>query len=289
MKNPLLPGWIAEHLFTYDPAQVSSEQFESLRNRLAQFRTETPLVSIVIPAYNEEASLLNTLSSLASQRLTMPTELLVVNNNSSDRTQAFLDQCGVRSVLETQPGVAYARQAGLLAARGQFVANADSDCLYPPDWVNAITSPLQKSAIACTYGLYSFLPHQNTSRFALACYERVSHTLNFARSFNKPYLNVYGFNFAFRRDDALAIGGYALDSGPVGSVAELVEAGKTPPPPSARRGEDGWMALSLREQGKGGIHRVTDSRAHVWTSARRLLAHGSLGKAFMDRIRRTLS
>jgi hypothetical protein len=286
--NLLLPNWIVGHQFTHDPTSLSSARIQELRDRLARFRVSNPDISIVIPAYNEEAGIISTLSSLAEQYSKQRIELIVVNNNSSDRTQELLDLCGVRSIMEKRPGVAYARQAGLEAAQGRFVANADADCLYPAGWVEAITNRLRQPSIACTYGLYSFLPHQNTSRLTLACYERVSHTLNLVRSFSKPYLNVYGFNFAFRRDDALSIGGYALDSGPVGSVAELVAAGKTPPAPSARRGEDGWMALSLREQGKGSIYRVTDSNAHAWTSARRLLAHGSLKDAFMARVKKTV-
>lgn len=288
MNNLLLPAWLSEHQFTYDPAHVPSDQLDKLRAKLARYQVKNPVVSIVIPAYNEEARLLNTLSSLASQSIDQPTELIVVNNNSSDRTQELLDRCGVQSLLERQPGVAYARQTGLDKARGAFIANADADCLYPPGWAAAITKPLQQSSIACTYGLYSFLPTQQASRLALACYERVSHTINFMRSFKKPYLNVYGFNFAFRRADAQAIGGFALDSGWVGSIDELVAAGAELQP-DARRCEDGWMALSLLEQGKGSICRVTAAQAHVWTSPRRLLAQGSLAQAFTDRVKRTMN
>lgn len=286
MTSFLLPDWLAEHQFAYDPANPSLTLIAGVRDRLSRFHAPEPEISIVIPAYNEEANLLNTLSSLANQVLTCRAELIVVNNNSSDRTQELLDLCGVKSVIERRPGVAYARQTGLELARGRFVANADADCLYPPDWAEAIVNPLRRPMVACTYGLYSFLPTQNTSRIALECYEKMSHTVNLLRSFNKPYLNVYGFNFAFRRDDALAIGGFSLDTGTVGSVAELVSAGQAPP--VASRCEDGWMALSLMEQGKGSICRVTNPKAHVWTSARRLVAHGSLGDAFADRVNRTV-
>ncbi|WP_080239159.1 glycosyltransferase family 2 protein [Spirosoma rigui] len=286
MTNFLLPNWIAEHQFTYDPANPPQTLVRELRGRLSRFRSLDPEISIVIPAYNEEANLLNTLSSLAGQLSACRIELIVVNNNSSDRTQELLDQCGVKSVTERQPGVAYARQAGLNAARGWFVANADADCLYPPGWVDAIVNPLRQPTVACTYGLYSFIPNEQASRIMLECYEQVSHTLNFIRSRSEPYLNVYGFNFAFRRDDALAIGGFALDSGPVGSVAELVAEGKMPA--VSKKGEDGWMALSLMREGKGTICRVTSTKAHVWTSVRRLVAHGSLGDAFTDRLNRTV-
>lgn len=287
MTNFTLPNWLTGHLASYDPHNIPAKRLEELRARLSQFQVDKPEISIVIPAYNEEANLLKTLSSLADQTLSHPTELLVVNNNSSDRTQELLDQCGVRSITESHPGVAYARQAGLMAARGRILANADADCLYPAGWVETITAPLRNPAAACTYGLYSFLPGPHTSRVSLELYEKLSHTANLLRSADKPYLNVYGFNFAFRREDALAVGGYLLDSGREGSLAELTAAGKTPPP--SGRCEDGWMALTLEEQGKGGIVRVTDPSAHVWTSDRRLIADGSLGKALTNRLKLELN
>ncbi|RRB01242.1 glycosyltransferase family 2 protein [Larkinella rosea] len=278
----MLPGWLSKHTFTYQADNVSEQRIYDLRSRLARFQVDDPEISIVIPAYNEEANILNTLSSLADQKVSVPTEILVVNNNSSDRTQELLDRCGVRSILEKQPGVAYARQAGLMAARGRIHANADADCLYPAGWAEALTAPLNTPDIACTYGLYSFLPGPKSSRLALACYEVAAQLISWVRNRNKAYLNVYGFNFAFRRADALAIGGFELDSGREGSVAELIAAG-TPPPPTGRC-EDGLMSLSLQQQGKGATFRVTDPKARVWTSDRRLVADGNLGKAFMVRV-----
>lgn len=286
MSNLLLPDWLSKHSFAYRPDNVAAGQLHDLRTRLAQFRMDKPEISIVIPAYNEEANLLHTLSSLADQKLHRPTELLVVNNNSADRTQELLDKCGVRSIIERRPGVAFARQAGLEAARGIYMANADADCLYPSGWVEAITKPLQNPDIACTYGLYSFLPSQNSSRLALLGYEKTAQLINRIRNRNKEFMNVYGFNFAFRRADALAVGGFALDSGREGSVAELVAAGIKPPP--SGKCEDGWMSLSLQQEGKGRTFRVTDPAARVWTSDRRLLADGSLGKAFTTRIRQAI-
>ncbi|GAB3255331.1 glycosyltransferase family 2 protein [Larkinella harenae] len=286
MSSSLVPHWIDKHTFAYNPSNVASGQLHDLRTRLAQFDVDKPQLSIVIPAYNEEANLLHTLSSLADQKLQRPTELLVVNNNSSDRTQELLDKCGVRSIIERRPGVAFARQAGLEAARGMYMANADADCLYPPGWVETLMKPLKEPEIACTYGLYSFLPSPNSSRLALMLYEQIAQLTNSIRNRDKEYLNVYGFNFAFRRADALAVGGFALDSGREGSVAELVAAGIKPPP--SGKCEDGWMALTLQEQGKGRTLRITDPAARVWTSDRRLLADGSLSKAFTTRVRQAI-
>lgn len=283
MSRLLVPAWVANHKSVTGDA-VSCE---TLRPKLARFRSDAPVVSIVIPAYNEEQTLLQTLSSLAGQQTRFATELIVANNNSSDRTQEILDACGVQSLFVRKQGVAYARQAGLEAAKGQFIANADADCLYPVGWVDAITGPLHRPDVSCTYGLYSFIPSAHSSRLALELFETVSHTANWLRGLNKAYLNVYGFNFAFRKDDAVSVGGFALDTGREGSLAEMTAGGNIPPP--SGRCEDGWMALSLLQEGKGSICRVTDANAHVWTSDRRLIADGSLGKAFTNRVRQYLN
>ncbi|MBC8152891.1 MAG: glycosyltransferase [Bacteroidetes bacterium] len=279
MSRLIVPNWVARHR-TLPGNRASCAR---LRPKLAKFRSDAPVVSIVIPAYNEEQTLLQTLSSLADQQTQVPTELIVANNNSSDRTQEILDACGVKSLFVRTQGVAHARQAGLEAAKGQLVASADADCLYPTGWVDAITRPLLRPSVSCTYGLYSFIPSEHSSRLALELYETLSHTANWLRNINKAYLNVYGFNFAFRRGDAIDVGGFALDTGREGSLAELAAEGKLPPP--SGRCEDGWMALSLVQAGKGTICRVTDADAHVWTSDRRLIADGSLGKAFTNRLR----
>lgn len=281
MKNFLLPHWLIKHLVPNQPGNAQTAFIEDIRARLSKFRSDTPDISIIIPAYNEEANILTMLSSLGDQKTSQSVEILVVNNNSVDRTQELLDSCGVRSILERQPGVAYARQAGLLAARGRIIANADSDCLYPEGWVEAITAPLKNPEIACSYGLYSFLPSAQTSRWSLALYEKAAHLLNRVRNRHRSYLNVYGFNFAFRRADALAVGGFETDSGREGSVAEIMATGA--PPPESGRCEDGLMALALQKEGKGKTYRVTDSAARAWTSDRRLVAEGSLLKAFTKR------
>nr|WP_293835722.1 glycosyltransferase [uncultured Arsenicibacter sp.] len=281
-----LPDWLRKHLYPYNPANLPQDRIEAIRKKITEQQTGQPDVSIVVPAYNEEANLLHTLSSLASQQTTYSVELLVVNNNSVDRTQEILDRCGVRSVLEKRPGVAYARQAGLEAARGRFMANADADCIYPAGWVEAMIRPLEKPDVACTYGLYSFLPSGHSSRLALMAYEKAAHLVNAIRNRNRAYLNVYGFNFAFRRADALAVGGFELNSGREGSVAELIAGGEAPP--DSGRCEDGLMAMALEEQKKGRILRIARPAVRVWTSDRRLVADGSLAQAFTRRVRKSL-
>jgi glycosyltransferase involved in cell wall biosynthesis len=274
MSRFFLPDWVRRQPeFWLDAHRLDEVRVERLRQQLTRFRPgrTRPAVSIVIPAYNEERTLLQTLASLAAQRTRQPTELLVANNNSRDRTQELLDRCGVRSLFVREQGVAFARQEGLEAARGEFVANADSDCLYPPGWVDALTQPLRHLAVSCTYGSYSFLPGQS-SRLSLGLYELASERAAALRRPDREFINVLGYNFAFRRADALAVGGFNTESGHRGSVA------------ATGRCEDGWMALSLLEKGR--IQWISSPDARVWTSPRRLEADGSLQRAFLRRARR---
>lgn len=244
-----------------------------LRRKLDRFQVADPEVSIVVPAYNEERTIVRLLHSLANQRTRYRAELIVVNNNSTDRTQELLDQYGVRSVFVSTQGVAYARQAGLEAARGTYVANADADSLYPPTWLDALLFPLHDAGVSCTYGTYSFVPGPTTSPFQLALYERSSRLAALLRSHYREYTNVLGFNFAFRRSDALAVGGYNLNTGYQG--ASMQENNQC---------EDGWMALCLLQKGR--LCRVSSPKARARTSDRRLLVNGGPRQVFMKRLRR---
>lgn len=249
------------------------DAFSALRKKLLRFQVDDPEVSIVIPAFNEEKTLERLLQSMAGQVTQYRTELIVANNNSSDRTQQLLDRYGVRSIFVRKQGVAHARQAGLQAARGIYIANADADTVYPPTWLDALVSPLENPQVSCTYGTYSFIPSANTSPLQLALYERASRLAAQLRSRDREPTNVLGFNFAFRRADALAVGGFNLNAGHQGTVNH-----KSGPC------EDGWMALCLSDRGR--LHRVSSTKARVRTSDRRLLESGGLGQAFRMRLKR---
>ncbi len=100
----------------------------------------TPRYSVVIPAFNEEASIDSCLDSLAAQDFDGPVEWVVVDNNSTDRTGAIARARGAVVVHEACPGVIWARQAGLAAATGAYIITTDADTTFPPNWLGAIDS-----------------------------------------------------------------------------------------------------------------------------------------------------
>lgn len=95
-----------------------------------------PLVSVVVPAFNAEATLEATLQSVAAQdyrRL----EILVVDDGSTDGSAAIAERfCAAepraRLLRKENGGVASARNYGIVRARGEFVAPIDADDLWHP-------------------------------------------------------------------------------------------------------------------------------------------------------------
>ena len=99
-------------------------------------------LSFVIPAYNEEAYLPACLESILAQitpELKDVTEIIVVNNASTDRTREIaLRYPGVRVVDEPRKGLTFARQAGFAASTGELIANIDSDSRLTPGWLDKV-------------------------------------------------------------------------------------------------------------------------------------------------------
>ncbi|MEJ2448762.1 MAG: glycosyltransferase family 2 protein, partial [Anaerolineales bacterium] len=82
---------------------------------------QQPFLSIVIPAYNEESRLPETLSQVADFIASQPyeTEVLIVNNNSTDRTEEIIQDYSSRvsqmkGLFEPQPGKGAAVRCGML-------------------------------------------------------------------------------------------------------------------------------------------------------------------------------
>lgn len=105
-------------------------------------------ITVVIPTYNGAERLPKVLEKLRSQRHTdaIAWDILVVDNNSSDQTQTVLqkqqsgwDQAiALRSCFEERQGLAYARQRGMQASEGEWVAFVDDDNWPEDDWIAAV-------------------------------------------------------------------------------------------------------------------------------------------------------
>lgn len=96
-----------------------------------------PLVSVVVPAFNAEATIGETLRSARSQTYGN-LEIIVVDDGSTDSTCALVrlqaeEDGRVRLIRQQNAGVAAARNAGAAAASGDFLAPLDADDIWYPD------------------------------------------------------------------------------------------------------------------------------------------------------------
>ena len=100
--------------------------------------------SVVVPCYNEEVYLPATLASLAAQDFNGSYEVIVVDNNCTDKTVEIAKKFGVKVVSESNAGVCFARQAGFKAAKGEIVISTDADTVFDHDWLTKIDRKFKK-------------------------------------------------------------------------------------------------------------------------------------------------
>ena len=102
-------------------------------------------VSVVVPAHDAEATLGQCLRALASQSLPADQyELIVVDDGSTDGTVDVARGFDITLVQQSRRGAPAARNAGLQAARAEWVAFTDADCLPTRSWLRALHDAVSK-------------------------------------------------------------------------------------------------------------------------------------------------
>ena len=200
-----------------------------------------PRITVVLPAYNEENFIGATLKSLVNQTY-KNFELIVVDNNSTDRTAEVAEKYGACVIVEKQKGVAKARNAGFSAARARIIASTDSDSIVPQNWVERIVTEFEKDDSLVAFGglsnLYSGpVSARAAGRYLFKAFWVIDKILSGG-------WNLSGFNMAVQKDAFLAIGGFNT---------------------SLTMGEDIDLAKRLREVGKVYV----DANFIVFVSGRR--------------------
>jgi cellulose synthase/poly-beta-1,6-N-acetylglucosamine synthase-like glycosyltransferase len=95
MRPISIPANIQKH---NQSKEVLQSGIAAIRAQLQKLYSPTPEVSIVIPAYNEAENILKTLSSLAASTTRKSVEIIVVNNNSKDETEALSTSAGATCI-----------------------------------------------------------------------------------------------------------------------------------------------------------------------------------------------
>ena len=108
-------------------------------------------VSIVIAAFNEEEFLGKCLDALAHQSI-KPFEIIVVDNNSTDKTADIARHKGARIITERKQGASHARNTGFDFASGEVILRTDADTIVPHDWIEKMTTHFKDPSVGIVCG-----------------------------------------------------------------------------------------------------------------------------------------
>lgn len=175
-----------------------------------------PVISVIIPAYNEEKYIADCLRSIVSQRSSVGFEVIVVDNNSTDNTEKIARQFAVRVVRQLRQGRAFARQAGVSAAKGVLLVFTEADCQAPVDWVERIYQYAKHhSEIVGITGSYTMDDGALPYRYLTPIVIRLTSMLYRLFAGNHTFR---GTNFMVRKDVFIKAGGFFHHSAPFDDV-----------------------------------------------------------------------
>lgn len=257
-----MANWYDKYKTIYGKSlsEIPDSLLDEIKRNLNHQESKSPLVSIVVIAYNEERRLTACLWSLSELRTKYPIEILGVNNNSKDRTEEVYQRLGLTYFNESKQSPGFARQCGLDHARGKYHFFIDADTFYPSCYVDKMMTKLLKPNVSCVGTFWSFYPDENHSRFGLFWFELIRDVFLWVQHFKRPELNIRGMTFAFNAE-------YARQC----TIRTDI-----------RRGEDGSLALSLKKFGK--IAFLYNRKARPVTGYG-TIGNQSLWQSFVDHVK----
>ena len=162
-------------------------------------------VSVIVPVRNGEATLGDMLAALVAQKEAGETEVLVVDNGSTDRTADIARQFPVTLLHESTPGTSAARNAALRVARGEIIACLDADTLPTRRWLSELIRPFSNPAVMIVGGkVLTYSPTNATEMYYDACDMYGSRHNVYAKVFQFAV----GMNAAVRTSAAREAGGW---------------------------------------------------------------------------------
>lgn len=166
-------------------------------------------ISVVIPAYNEENSIPNTLTSLANQKTKYDYEVIVVDNNSTDNTNSvsreFEKKMNLKVIKETRKGRGSARKRGFDEATGNIIASTDADTVVSSHWIDAIGNFFSNNPSSVAITALCRYPTKKISVSILNFSLPITFEI-FRMIFGHYWLS--GYSFAVRQDVYKKAGGF---------------------------------------------------------------------------------
>jgi glycosyltransferase involved in cell wall biosynthesis len=158
--------------------------------------------SVIIPAFNEEKEIGPCLRAVLAQDYPAEGyEVIVVDNASTDRT-AYIVRTGFPSVIlvqETRQGIAYARMAGIQAAKNEIIASTDADSLVPALWLARMAACYVDPEVVAVGGTFYY---SGEKKWLHKANDGINLTYQNGKHFP-------GANISFRKAAYEACGGYS--------------------------------------------------------------------------------
>lgn len=172
------------------------------------------MISVVIPAYNEEQNIKRCLEGFVHQNTANAFEVILVDNNSTDRTvevaKEFEKSIPLRIVEEKEKGRGHARAAGFKAAKGDIILSTDADAIVPPTWIEDMAQAFEDPKVAAVTGPGKMIDASRVKNTLATL------TLPFAMHLYALLHRHYwlsGFNFGIRKDIYEKSGGFKQING----------------------------------------------------------------------------
>lgn len=194
-------------LFVFWPRKKRIEE-TLVSKRMFNRKSGRHFISVVIPAFNEEKFLARSLQSLQSQSY-QDFELIVVDNNSRDKTREIAESFGAKVIFEPKRGVEYARQTGFRAAQGEIIATTDADTVLLRDWLERIVLEFKKDKNLVAFGGLYILD-SGTFPAKLGVYYFLYPIWIWDRLFSGGW-SLAGANLAVRKGAFFKVGGFTPD------------------------------------------------------------------------------
>jgi glycosyltransferase involved in cell wall biosynthesis len=141
------------HNLDWNPEQFPQVS-ETTRGHMLM-KTGPVTISVVIPAYNASQFLPRCLASVFLQ--TRPAdEVIVVDDGSTDNSGGVAETLGARVVRRRNGGLSAARNTGIQAASGQWIALLDADDVWAPEKLERQVAVIRSSSVLVYTGIHTF-------------------------------------------------------------------------------------------------------------------------------------
>lgn len=210
------------------------------------------LVSVLIPAHNEEKSIGEAIKLLRAQNY-KDVEIIVIDNASVDKTAEIARSLGATVLYEKQKGTNFALECGRLNAKGEILARLDADCLPDDNWVERGARHFENPKVMAVTGPYDYYDGGGSFRYISLFIQKTIYPLTNSL-FQLLHVGAIltGGNSMMRAENMAKIGGFDT------SITFY--------------GDDTNTAKRLSKVG----HVIFDTKFIVKTSARRFKAEGTL-------------